>query len=88
MGYRFLKRFRIWRGKTLLWLLRLEGRLAKFYEESCLMDQPFIKDNSLTIDQMVKEAIARLQENISIARFARFKVGDRTGAPAEQPAAE
>jgi len=62
----------------------VEGRLAKFYEEVCLLDQPFVKDNAMTIDQMIKSKIATLQENIAIARFARFKVGET--APAEAPA--
>jgi elongation factor Ts len=60
----------------------VEGRLAKFYEEVCLLDQPFIKDNAMTIDQMIKSKIANLQENISIARFARFKVGETAAAEA------
>ena len=54
----------------------VEGRLAKYYEEVCLYDQPFIKDNTMTIDQLVKSRIAKLQENISISRFSRFKVGE------------
>jgi elongation factor Ts len=57
----------------------VEGRLAKFYEEVCLLDQPFIKDNTMTIEQMIKAKISKTQENIVIARFARFKVGE-TGA--------
>jgi elongation factor Ts len=60
----------------------VEGRLAKFYEEVCLLDQPFIKDNTQTIDQLIKAKIAGLQENIGIARFSRFKVGE-TAAPAD-----
>jgi elongation factor Ts len=59
----------------------VEGRLAKFYEEVCLLDQPFIKDNTQTIDQLIKSKIASLQENITIARFSRFKVGET--APVE-----
>ena len=64
----------------------VEGRIVKFHEEVCLYDQPFIKDNSLTIDQLVKTNISKLQENISIARFVRFKVGE--GAAPTEPAAE
>jgi elongation factor Ts len=66
----------------------VEGRLAKFYEEVCLYDQPFIKENSVTIEQMIKSRIATLQENISIARFVRFKVGDsaHTETAVQQPA--
>jgi len=54
----------------------VEGRIAKFCEEVCLYDQPFIKDNSMTVDQLVKSKIAKLQENIAINRFTRFKVGE------------
>jgi elongation factor Ts len=54
----------------------IEGRLAKFYEAVCLYEQPFVKDNTLTIDQLVKTKIAMLKENIVVSRFVRFKVGD------------
>ena len=54
----------------------VEGRLQKFYEEVCLMEQPFVKEATLTVSQLVKTKIAKLGENISIARFARFKGGD------------
>ena len=54
----------------------IEGRIAKFYEETCLMDQLFVKEGTLTIDQLVKTKIAKLGENITIPRFVRFKVGD------------
>jgi len=60
----------------------VEGRLAKFYEEVCLVDQPFVKEATLTIDQLVKTKIAKLGENISISRFIRFKVGDVAAAEA------
>ena len=53
----------------------LEGKLGKFYEEFCLLDQPFIKDQSQTIAQIVATKVAKLGENISVRRFARFKVG-------------
>lgn len=59
----------------------VEGRLSKFYEEICLYEQPFVKDNAVTIDQLIKTKIAKLGENISVSRFARFKVGD--GVPDE-----
>jgi elongation factor Ts len=58
----------------------VEGRLAKFYEEVCLLEQPFVKEATLTIEQLVKHKIAKLGENISIARFTRFKVGDTAAA--------
>ncbi len=54
----------------------VEGRLQKFYEEVCLLEQPFVKEATLTIGQLVKTKIAKLGENISVARFVRFKVGD------------
>lgn len=60
----------------------VEGRLTKFYEEVCLLDQPFVKEATLTIEQVVKQKIAKLGENISIARFIRFKVGDVAAAEA------
>ena len=53
----------------------LEGKLGKFYEEFCLLDQPFIKDQTQTIKQIIATKVAKLGENISVRRFARFKVG-------------
>lgn len=58
----------------------VEGRMSKFYEEVCLLEQPFVKDNTVTIEQLIKTRIAKLGENISVARFARFKVGDTAEA--------
>src|SRR6266852_4492062 len=55
------------------------GKMEKFYEENCLYEQHFIKDEGTTIGEMVSSAIAKLGENISIKRFARFKVGEVTG---------
>jgi elongation factor Ts len=60
----------------------VEGRLNKFYEEVCLYDQPFIKDNTLTVGQLIAGKIAQMGENITVSRFVRFKVGDRAGAEA------
>ena len=54
----------------------VEGRLQKFYEEVCLLEQPFVKEATLTVGQLVKTKIAKLGENIGVARFVRFKVGD------------
>jgi elongation factor Ts len=54
----------------------LEGKMGKFYEEVCLLDQPFIKDQAQTISQIISARVAKLGENISVRRFARFKVGD------------
>jgi elongation factor Ts len=54
----------------------LEGKLGKFYEEFCLLEQPFIKDQSQTIAQIIATKVGKLGENISVRRFARFKIGD------------
>ncbi|HEY0461154.1 MAG TPA: translation elongation factor Ts [Pyrinomonadaceae bacterium] len=54
----------------------IEGRLNKFYEESVLVDQPFVKDPSKTIGELVGEKVASIKENISVRRFARFKMGE------------
>jgi elongation factor Ts len=61
----------------------VEGRMAKYYEEVCLYEQPFVKENTITIDQLIKTKIAKLGENITVSRFARFKVGEgETASPA------
>ena len=54
----------------------VDGRMNKFYEEIVLLEQPFIKDDSKTITQMLSETVAELGESIQISRFARFKVGE------------
>ncbi len=54
----------------------IEGKLGKFFEEQCLLEQPFIKDESKTVQQLLNEAIAKFGENIVIRRFARFSIGD------------
>lgn len=54
----------------------VEGKLNSFYEQVVLLDQPSIRDPKTTIGEMVNAAIARLGENVTIARFARFKVGE------------
>jgi elongation factor Ts len=64
----------------------VEGRMNKYYEEVCLYEQPFIKDNTVTVQDLIKQKIAKLGENISVSRFVRFKVGDTAGP--EAPAAE
>jgi elongation factor Ts len=53
----------------------VQGKLSKFYEEVCLIDQPYIKDDKITIKQLVASAIAKIGENIKIKRFARFELG-------------
>ncbi|MFP5234089.1 MAG: translation elongation factor Ts [Acidobacteriota bacterium] len=56
----------------------LEGKMAKFYEEVCLLEQPFIKDQGLNVAQLIAQKVAKLGENISVRRFARFKIGEPT----------
>ena len=70
----------------------LEGKMGKFYEEFCLLDQPFIKEQSITIKELIAQKVGKLGENITVRRFARFKVGapDWTVATTKalEPAAE
>lgn len=54
----------------------IEGRLNKFYEESVLVDQPFVKDPSKTVGELVAEKVGSIKENISIRRFTRYKMGE------------
>ena len=65
------------------------GKMEKFYEESCLYEQHFIKDETMTIGEKITQAIAKLGENIAIRRFSRFKVGEvpnQIGTPAPEQA--
>jgi len=54
----------------------VDGKMSKFYEEVCLYEQPFIKDQTISISQLIASKIGKLGENIAVRRFARFKVGD------------
>jgi elongation factor Ts len=70
----------------------VNGKMEKFYEENCLYEQHFIKDEGITVKELVDQAIAKVGENIAIRRFSRFKVGEMDGAapsaaPAEVPEA-
>ncbi len=56
------------------------GKMEKFYEENCLYEQHFIKDEGVTIKELVDQSIAKVGENITIRRFSRFKVGEMDGA--------
>ena len=56
----------------------VEGKLASYYEQVVLLDQPSIRDSTITVGQMVAGAIAKLGENIAVSRFARFKLGERS----------
>ena len=53
----------------------VEGKLAKYYEEVCLMEQPFIKDTAITVQELVQQLNALLGENIVVRRFVRFEIG-------------
>ncbi len=64
----------------------VEGKMSKFYEEVCLLEQPFIKEQSVTISQLIAQKVAKLGENITVRRFARFKVGDNNWTVAQTAA--
>lgn len=55
----------------------VEGKLEKFYRTICLMEQPFVKDEDITVETLIKDHIARLGENIVIRRFVRYELGER-----------
>ena len=54
----------------------VEGRMAKFYQEVCLMEQPFVKDQNITVGDLVRQMISKTGENIKVRRFVRFKMGE------------
>ncbi|HEX2520830.1 MAG TPA: translation elongation factor Ts [Terriglobia bacterium] len=54
----------------------VDGQLNKFYSEVCVYDQPFVKDDNLTVGQLITEKVAQMKEHISLRRFSRFKVGE------------
>jgi elongation factor Ts len=58
----------------------IEGRMGKFYEEICLLEQPFVKDGSVTIGELITAKIAKLGENITLSRMARFKIGEASSS--------
>ncbi len=64
------------------------GKMEKFYEEVCLLEQPFIKDQTVSIAQLIATKIGKLGENISVRRFARFKVGEATATIAQTKPSE
>ena len=66
----------------------VEGKMAKFYEEVCLLEQPFIKDQAVTIKELIAQKVAKLGENITVRRFARFKVGAPDWTVAQTKATE
>jgi elongation factor Ts len=66
----------------------LTGKMEKYYETVCLVDQPFVKDDKKKVHEVVTEAIAKIGENIAIRRFARFQVGEGIEKKKEDLAAE
>jgi elongation factor Ts len=66
----------------------VSGKMEKFYEDNCLYEQHFIKDEGVTIKELVDQAIAKMGENISLRRFARFKVGEGDGVATSGPTPE
>ncbi len=54
----------------------VEGRLEKYFQEVCLLDQPFVKDPSMTVQELIKAKIAKMGENIIVRRFVRFQLGE------------
>lgn len=61
----------------------VNGKMEKFYEENCLYEQHFIRDEGLTVKELIAQTIAKIGENIAVRRFARFKVGESDSKPAE-----
>jgi len=64
----------------------VEGKLEKFFSDICLMEQPFIREPGKTIEQLLKEVVARTGENVVIHRFARFQIGEGAEAAGGQSA--
>ncbi len=65
----------------------VDGRIEKYYSEVCLLEQPFVKDTDVTVEDLVKQTIASLGENIRVRRFVRMKLGD-TIPVEEKPASD
>jgi elongation factor Ts len=59
----------------------VEGRMGKFYEEICLLEQPFIRENTVSVSELIKTTAEKAGDNINVSRFVRFKVGDSGDAP-------
>ena len=66
----------------------VEGKMSKFYEEVCLLEQPFIKDQAMSIKEVIAQKVGKLGENITVRRFARFKVGAPDWTVAQTKAVE
>ena len=54
----------------------VEGRINKFYQETCLMEQPFVKDQNITVADLVRQMISKTGENVRVRRFTRYKMGE------------
>jgi elongation factor Ts len=54
----------------------VEGRLKKFYEDTCLMEQLYVRDDNIRVRDLIQQAIARLGENIIVRRFVRYELGE------------
>jgi elongation factor Ts len=66
----------------------MSGKMEKFYEENCLYEQRFIRDESVTVKELIDQVIAKLGENIGVRRYARFKVGESDARPAAESSGE
>src|SRR5580692_4153336 len=66
----------------------VDGKMAKFYEEVCLLEQPFIKDQAVSVKELIAQKVGKLGENITVRRFARFKVGAPDWTVAQTKAVE
>jgi elongation factor Ts len=53
-----------------------EGKLQKFYKENCLLQQPYVRDPDITVEDVINEVIAKIGENISVRRFVRYQIGE------------
>jgi elongation factor Ts len=62
----------------------VEGKLEKFYSDNCLLEQAFIREPGKTVEQLIKEVVARTGENVVVRRFARFQIGEGDGSSAGQ----
>ena len=71
-----------------IWDKILEGKREKYYSEICLLEQPFVKDTDMTVQDLLNEAVARIGENITIRRFARYVLGEGLEKKEEDFAAE
>ena len=66
----------------------VEGRLSKFYQETCLMEQAFVKDQNITVGDLVRQMISKTGENIVVRRFTRYKMGEGLEKPPSDLGAE